>query len=244
MVELGLSVIIPAYNEANRITETLMDYYEFLSRTNMSFEIFVVLNGCRDNTLQIVQEFASKYPQIRYKNYPEAIGKGGAIIEGYRLAQGNLISFADADGSTKIEELYKLMQNMGNYDGVIGSRWLEDSNIIVPQPFIRRITSRGFNILVRLVLGLPYRDTQCGGKIFKRVVIESILPELRITNFAFDACMLYEVQRKQFKVKELPITWSDDQDTTLVLRKAIPGMLLAIIKARLSHSRFFRRVAK
>ncbi len=237
---IAVSIVIPACNEANRIARTLGDYHRFLSSSNISFEILVVLNDCRDNTLLIVQELASRYFEIKYKYFPEAIGKGGAILEGFKLAQGDLMAYVDADGSTSAKELYRLMQNIGDCDGIIGSRWLKGSNIVVPQPLARRVASRGFNFLVRLILGLHYKDTQCGGKVFRRGLIESIIPGPRITNFAFDACMLYEIKKRHFRIREFPITWSDDRDTTLVLRKAIPEMFMAILKTRLRDSYFGR----
>lgn len=225
------SIIIPAYNEEKRIEQTLISYTNFFKDKNS--EIFIVLNGCTDNTSLIVEKFSKKHPQVKYKNYPQKLGKGGAIIEGFKLVSGSIIAYTDADGSTKPEDLFNLTKKIENYDAVIGSRWLRDSVIIKKQNLIRIILGRAYNILVRLILNLPFKDTQCASKIFKRNAILTILPEIEVTNFSFDAALLYKLNRKGFKIKEEPIVWENKGGSTVKITKDVPKMLLAIIKIRL-----------
>ena len=130
-----LSVIIPAYNEENRIKETLISYLNFLKKKDIKFEVLVVLNGCVDNTLKVVKSINSK--NLRYKDYKEKLGKGGAILEGFKLAKGDYVGYVDADNATKADQMYSLFENIGNYDCVIGSRWMKGSKI-KKQPFIDR----------------------------------------------------------------------------------------------------------
>lgn len=228
---MDVSIIIPAYNEEDRIKETLLDYIKFFKSKKISFEICIILNGCVDNTLDVVKSVKAK--ELKYKNYDEAIGKGGALIEGFKLAKGDLIAYTDADDATKPWQLYHLINNVGTYDSVIGSRWMRGS-IVQKQPFIRRFFSRGFNLLVRLILNLQFYDTQCGAKVFKRDALYSILPNLKTTGWAFDVGLLYNLKRKGYSVKEVPISWEDRAGSSLKLRKAIPGMFVALLKLRFS----------
>ena len=232
-----LSVIVPAYNEAERIEATIDSYYHFFSLHDFRFELVVVLNGCRDDTLAIVGKFAKAHPGTRYVTFPKPLGKGGAIIEGFRLVSGRFVAYVDADGATRADELSRLLDNVGDYDGIMGSRWLPDSAVLVPQSLTRRIASRGFNLCARWILGLPFADTQCGSKIIKREVVTAIVDKLSTTNMAFDACMLYHIHRAGYRIKEFPIAWSDKGGSKVSLRKHAPGMLWALIRTRLAPAR-------
>lgn len=226
-----ISVIIPAHNEEGRIKETLLDYIEFFKSKGVNFEIYVILNGCMDNTLNVVKSIKSK--NLKYKDYKESIGKGGALIEGFKLAQGDLIAYTDADDATRPWQLYHLIENIGTYDSIIGSRWMRGS-IVQKQSFIRRFCSRGFNLLVRLFLNLQFYDTQCGAKVFKRKALYAVLESLNTKGWAFDVNILYYLKKMGYTIKEMPITWEDRVGSNLKLRKAIPGMFLALLKLRFS----------
>lgn len=228
-----LSIIIPAHNEEKRIKRTLVRYLNYFKDSG---EILVVLDGCEDSTPEIVQEIRNKYPSLRYKNIPQSIGKGGALTEGFRIVNGEIIAYVDADGATGPEELDRLIDAMGHSDGVLGSRWIRNSVVLKEQPLIRRFASRAFNILVRTLFLFPYKDTQCGAKIFKKGVVKSIVEELGITNFAFDVDLLYLIHKKGFKIKEVPTVWADQDSSTLDLKKVAPTMLAAVIRLRLKHS--------
>jgi len=223
-----LTILIPAYNEEQRIKATLSDYLDYFKEENI--EILVILNGCTDKTLEIVKSFNS--PKINYLNIPEAIGKGGAIVEGFKIAHGDLISYVDADNSTKPFFLDHLVKNLGTYDGVMGSRYLEGSNLLTKQPILRRIASRGFNVLTRILLNLKYLDTQAGAKVFKKEAIHSILPELDILGWGFDVNILYKLKQKGYKVQEVPIDWEEQGGSKLKMRNAIPGMFKTLLKIR------------
>lgn len=231
-----LSIIIPAYNEEKRISRTLKNYSKFFSKKMKDFEIIVVLNGCKDNTLQIVRSFENK--KIKYLDFKEAIGKGGAIVEGFKKAKGDLIGFVDADMATPPNSFYDLAKDVENYDGVIASRWIEGSKINIKQPLLKRIGSRGFNVLVRLLFNLKFKDTQCGAKLFKKHVIKNILNDLKITKWAFDINLLYAAKRKNYKIKEIPTEWNAVKASHFNLFKAIPEMFLGLLRLRLLYSRF------
>ena len=237
-----LSIIMPAYNEEKRIGRTLevySFYFESLRKDKiLDYEILVVINNTTDRTEEIVREIAGKNKRIIYLNLKPG-GKGFAVIEGFKDAlkrDNNLIGFVDADMATLPEDFYFLVKNIGNCGGIIASRYIKGS-VINPKPtFQRRITSRMFNMLVRSMFFIPYRDTQCGTKIFKRRALESILTSLSMSQWAFDVELIYNLRKKGFAVREMPTKWSDREYSKINFLKAGPWMGLAVIRLRLINS--------
>ena len=228
-----ISIVIPAYNEERRIEKTLIEYCTLFKDD----EIIVSLNVCNDGTLSIVQKYMSIFPNLKY--IESDIGaKGAAVLAGWRIAKGDLLGFVDADCSTKAIEFYSLMTNLGDNDGIIASRYMEGSEVSPKQSFGRTVISRIFNLGIKILLGLNYKDTQCGAKIFKREAILKILPDLKTTKWAFDVDLLYQLKRNTFKVCEHPTIWADAEYSTLNVSKAGPNMVLAIIRLRLLYSPF------
>lgn len=236
---MKLSLIIPAYNEEKRIKKTLEDYVNFLSKKlKKDFEILVIINNSTDNTLKIVQQLSKKYPQIKYINYPQKLGKGGALIKGFNIAKGDLIGFVDADCSTPPRAFYELVEKIKGYDGIIGSRWVKGAKITLRQPISRRIASRGFNLMVRTLLGINIKDTQCGNKVFRKEAIKKITPGLGITMWAFDIDLLYLMKKHKYKILEIPTEWHDVAQSKLDLKRTIPEMFLSLMRLRLIYSPF------
>lgn len=234
-----LSVVIPVHNGQEIIARTLEDYVSYFSgEYTQDFEILVIPNGCTDATCEIVREYTARYPQIVYRDFDSKIGKGGALIEGFKIAKGDILAFVDADGATGPGELHKLVDELEESDGVIGSRWVLGSKILVKQPLSRRVASRGFNLLVRLFFRLPFKDTQCGAKVFRKDAIDDVLPDLYITNFAFDIELLHRLNKKGYRVREVPIVWQDMEGSSLKVRRAVPTMFLAIVRLRILDSPF------
>ncbi len=217
-----LSIVIPAHNEAERIGKTLEEYLKVFKDA----EIIVVLNRCTDNTKEVVEKF-----DVKILEFKEKLGKGGAIIEGFKVARGEILAFADADGSTPPQEVLKVVKFAKEYGAAIGSRWLKESKILVKQPLSRRIASRAFNILVRLILGLKFKDTQCGCKAFKSEVIKDIIDIIKIKNYAFDVELLYLLKKKGVNIVEVPIMWMDKKGSKLKL-KDILEMFVSLFKIR------------
>ena len=203
-----------------------------------NFELIIIPNGCTDETEEMVKKLSQKYKQIKYKIIKKSVGKGEAIKQGFKIAEGNLIGFVDADNSAPPESFFRLLNNINNNDGVIGSRWIKGAEIELEQPLARRILSRIFNLLVRIIMGLHYHDTQCGCKLFKKEAIKSILPNLEYTKWSFDIELLYQMKRINAKIKEIPIKWADDSRTHLNIAKAPMQMFIALIKLRILYSPF------
>lgn len=233
-----LSIIIPAYNEEKRIRKTLDAYTNFFSKKfKDEFEILVVLDGCTDNTLDVVKEF-SKNSKVKYKNFAEKIGKGGAIVEGFKIAQGSLIGFVDADLATQPNSFYELIKKIDNNDGIIASRWVKGAKINIKQPLLKKIGSRGFNFLTMVLFGLNFKDTQCGAKLFKKKVIRNIINDLKITRWAFDVNLLYSAKRNNYRIIEVPTEWNAVKASHFNLFKATPEMGLSLLRLRLLYSPF------
>ncbi|MBI5872177.1 glycosyltransferase, partial [archaeon] len=193
---MKLSIIIPAHNEETRIGKTLEEYGKFLQdlkkKKKLDFEIIVVLNACKDNTVGIVKNAEKKYKEIRHLDFEQG-GKGFAVKEGFKEAlkgKAELIGFVDADMATRPDVYYELVKNIGDCDGVIGSRYISGSVLTPKQGFSRRMAGIVFNVPVRASFFMPYRDTQCGCKLFKREVIAKVLEQMSISGWAFDVDLL------------------------------------------------------
>lgn len=239
-----ISIIIPAYNEEKRIEETLEQNLKFFKNLKknkiLDFEIIVVVNGSKDKTIEIVKDFANKNKELKYLNLKRG-AKGYAVIEGFKEAlksDSNLIGFKDADMATKPEAFYELIKKIGNADGIIASRYLSGA-IINPKPTFERIfASRIFNLMIRIFLGLKFRDTQCGAKLFKRNALEKTIPKLTFSQLAFDVDILYTMRKLGFEIKEIPTTWSDEGYSKVNFASSGPWMALAIVRLRLINSHF------
>ena len=243
MNNIILSIIIPAYNEEKRIGFTLEEFGKFFEEKKKEkelkdFEIVVVLNACKDNTLNIVKEYKKKVKEIRFIEFEQG-GKGFAITEGFKNAlsrKNNLIGFVDADMATSPKDFYDLAKNINRYDGIIASRAVKGSKAEFTP--IRKITHRGFNFVVRSLLFLPYHDTQCGAKIFRRHVLEKIVNEIGTTKWAYDIDLLYKIKKNGFKIKEHPTIWKDKEGSKLKVIKTTIQMFLAVVRLRMIYSPF------
>ena len=208
------------------------------------FELVVVLNGCRDNTLGVVQQAAKEFPCIRALNYPDPIGKGGALIEGLKLAPlADLIGYVDADGATSPEALHGLLRKLDDTGAacVIGSRWLPESVLHQSQTQIRRFISRGFHSIVEAMFWMDIKDTQCPAKLLRREAAQSIHSQLCVADLAFDVNLIYSLIHAGFKVVEIPIEWTDKigSKVTQSLMRSSLVMFLSVLRLRLIYSPFY-----
>jgi len=241
-------LLIPAYNEEERIGPVLRDYAEYFRKNyDGEFRAVVVLNGCRDNTLGVVEEVAVEYQEIEPLNFPDPIGKGGALIDGFKKAaeaQAVLTGYVDADGATPPSAFHKLVKQCaaGEADCLIGSRWLPGAVLHQSQTRLRRIFSRGFHAIVGALFWMGIRDTQCPAKVVRREAVEEILESLRIADLAFDVNLLFSLKRAGFTVKEMPIEWTDKlgSKVTANLWRTSLVMFLSVVRLRLVYSPFYR----
>jgi len=234
----SLLLLIPAYNEERRIEPVLRDYARFFQENYSGrFQLVVVLNGCTDNTIGVVRRVAAEYPALlRALEFKEPINKGGALIEGLKLAAfGDLIGYVDADGATTPQAFLDLVRHIGDADCVVGSRWLPASVIHQAQTGNRRFASRGFHAIVQLLFRLNIHDTQCGAKVMKREVVEKIHPFLFIADMAFDINLLVAIKRAGYRIREVPTEWTDKAGSKVTLFRSSLTMLLSVIRIRLIY---------
>jgi glycosyltransferase involved in cell wall biosynthesis len=237
---MKISIIIPAYNEEKRIGDTLRAYGDFFNKTKIknkiNYEILVIINNTKDKTEDVVKIARKKNKNIKYLNFKRG-GKGFAIMEGFKDAlkrQNDFIGFVDADMATSPECFFKLVKNIKDYDGIIASRHIEGSKINLSLK--RKIISFSFNLIVRVLFFVNYKDTQCGAKLFRRTAIEKVLPLLGVTAWAFDVDLLYQTHKSGFKIKEWPTIWMEKTHSKIDLRKDSIKMLFAILQLRLLNS--------
>jgi glycosyltransferase involved in cell wall biosynthesis len=234
-------LLIPAYNEEARIEPVLREFAQYFQDHYLGkFSLVVVLNGCRDNTLGVVERVARDFPSIRAENFPEPIGKGGALIEGLRLAPAaDVIGYVDADGASPPRALHALVKLIGQADCVIGSRWLRGAVLHQAQTKLRRFTSRCFHLVVACFFpSMHIKDTQCPCKVLRRSVVEAIHASLRIADLAFDVNLLVSLKRAGFSILEVPTEWTDKigSKVTASLFRSSLTMFLSVLRIRLIYS--------
>ena len=231
-------LILPAYNESKRIAETLDAYCKHFYDSPNEIIFVVAINNTTDNTEEIVKEYEDKYFYLRHLTLPGK-GKGYAIIEGWKdvlkhAKEDDYIGFCDADNATPPESFETLINKLNenkDIDGVIGSRYIKGA--VVKKQTLRRIfVSRVFNFLVKRVLFLPYKDTQCGAKLFRFNPIYYVIHSIGNAEYAFDVELLYRLKKKKFKIKEIPVTWADKKYSKINLMEAGPKMAWAVLKLR------------
>jgi glycosyltransferase involved in cell wall biosynthesis len=216
ILEPTYSIVIPAYNEGSRLGPTLERVLAYVHAQRWDAEVIVVNDGSRDNTAEIIRAFAAKDPMLRLVENPGNRGKGYSVRNGMLSAHGGVVLFSDADLSSPIEEAPKLFAALSaGADIAIGSRWLRAETQTQRQPLHRQIFGRVFNLLLRLTLGLKFKDTQCGFKAFKQSAVQAIFPLQRIERWGFDPEILFLARKFGFKVQEVPVAWGHSGDTRI-----------------------------
>ncbi len=236
---MKLSIVIPAYNEEERLG-TMLDAYTgyFIPAYGDNVEMIVVVNGSRDHTESVARSYTESHSQARVIVEPAPIGKGGAIMLGAEHAHGDLIGFADADGSTPPEAFDDLAKHIGDAGAIISSRWIPGAVVDPPQKLSRRIVSRIFNCMVRTLFKVKIQDTQCGAKVVTHEAMHTVLPHLGLTRWAFDVDLLFKLRRAGYRIVEHPTVWHDVAGSKINIPRASLEMTLAIFRLRLLYSPF------
>jgi dolichyl-phosphate beta-glucosyltransferase len=210
------SVILPAYNESARIAGTLDRILAHASRRGWNVEVIVVSDGSSDDTAAIVRDYASQHAVLRLLENPGNRGKGYSVRNGMLHATGDILLFSDADLSSPIEEADKLFAAIAQgADIAMGSRWVDRRLQIRRQPLYRRLFGRIFNLALRVILGLQFKDTQCGFKAFTRRSAQAIFAQQKIERWGFDPELLYLARKFGFVVCEVPVAWSHREGTRI-----------------------------
>jgi glycosyltransferase involved in cell wall biosynthesis len=233
-------LLIPAYNEERRIGPVLPAYAEYFRRNyDGKFQLVVVLNNCRDNTMAVVQRVALDYPEVSAVDFPAPINKGGALIEGLKLApRADLIGYVDADGATQPKAFLDLVRHASEADCVIGSRWIPGAVLHQMQSGQRQFASRVFHFIVQILFRMNITDTQCGAKVLHRAAVEKVHADLCIADMAFDINLLYLLKRHGCTILEVPTEWTDKAGSKVALGRSSLTMLLSVIRLRWIYSPF------
>jgi len=233
---IHLSVVIPAYNEAERIGDTLKKIYEYFLTRDYRYEIIVVDDGSTDDTRRVVKKIAREIPFVRLLENGVNRGKGYSVKAGVVNSHGEIILFSDADLSTPIQEVDKLADWLGmGCDIAIGSRALPGSEILVRQPRPREFMGKVFNRLVQLLTISGIRDTQCGFKVFKKEAARVLFEKQTVWGFGFDVEILFIASKSGYRIKEIPIKWVNSPDSQVNIMKDSFTMLCDLVRIRIQY---------
>jgi dolichyl-phosphate beta-glucosyltransferase len=241
---ISLSVVVPAYNEEWRLPALLAaldrELDSILAEVEMRLvEVVVVDDGSTDRTSEIVQSFDGLGGRLTLLRLPTNRGKGAAVRAGMLAARGERVLMTDADMSTPLEDIVSLAAALDSgQDVALGSRALAESQVLVHQPLVREVMGKGFNVLLRLAARVPWRDTQCGFKLFRRETTRALFEAQRIEGFAFDAEICVRARRLGLKLAEVPVRWSNDPETHVRLVRSSLRMALDVLRvAAIARSR-------
>lgn len=233
-LSIYLSLIIPTYNEERRLPQTLESILKYLENQDYVYEIIISDDGSKDNTVNYVKSLPGYPDFIKVIELGKNIGKGWGIKNGVKLARGEYIIYSDADGSTPIEELEKLIAALDEgYDIAIASRALDVSN--VKSKWYRKIIGGVFNIIIKLFLFGDIKDTQCGFKLFKAECAKKIFEINRLSGFCFDVEVLFLAKKLNYKIKEVPICWHAVSGSKINLVTDSISMFLDLIKIKIFY---------
>jgi dolichyl-phosphate beta-glucosyltransferase len=227
-----LSLVIPAYNEEERLGDTLTKALDYFQMQPYASEIVVVDDGSQDRTAALVRD---AFPQVHLVSYCPNRGKGYAVKAGMLAASGEYRVFYDADGSTPVEEIDKLWPCFeAGADIVIGSRSLPESDVQVRQHIIRETTGRTFNLLVKIILGEPFVDTQCGFKAFTARSAQTVFSRQRLDGWSFDTELLFIAGRHGLRIDEVPILWRNSPRSRVRIVRDSARMFIELFRIRLN----------
>ena len=237
------SIVIPAYNESGRLPRTLRTVVDCVRSHDWNAEVIVVNDGSTDDTAAIVRRFAATSPEVRLLENPQNRGKGYSVRNGVTHALGDIILFTDADLSTPLDEAEALFAALARgADIAIGSRWMSRSHQTERQPLYRQFFGRCFNALTRVLMHLPFADTQCGFKAFTRSAALTVFPLQTIDRWGFDPELLFIAMWRGIHIEEVPVSWAHDTRTRIRYVKAGLQMLreLALVRWNAMLGRYGR----
>ena len=228
-----ITIVIPAYNEEKRITPTLKSIVSYFSDKKILHEIIVSDDGSSDNTVKIVTDLKTSYPQISVFSLNQNFGKGKAVREGMLRGKGDYILFMDADSSTSIEEFEKFIPLIyQSKDILIGTRKSKGARIVEHQPFLREFFGKGFAWFSNIITGAHVSDFTCGFKCFSRKAVNDIFKKAFIDDWSFDAEILFLARRMGYEIIEVPVVWKNDRATKVRLVRDILHSLRGLVRIR------------
>ncbi len=246
MAHPRLSIVVPAYNESARIGEALDRILSCIQSRDWDAEVLVVNDGSSDSTAAIVQQWMAHHERLHLVENDGNRGKGYSVRNGLLQAAGEIVMFTDADLSAPMEEAERLIQALeAGADVALGSRWLDKQKQTLHQPLYRRFFGRCFNGVTRTVMGLPFKDTQCGFKAFRRDAAQTIFRLQTIERWGFDPEILFIARKLGYRIVEVPVTWGHDERSRISYLKDGMKMLeeMAEIRANSVRGRYDQAIA-
>lgn len=230
---MHLSIIIPAYNEEQRLPKTLREIDKYLREKDYESEIVVVSDGSTDRTVEVVKDLIVEIKNLKILDFKENQGKGFGVQQGMLKARGEYRLFTDADNSTSIDQIETMWPWFKKgYDVVIGSRDIKGAVLDPPQPWQRRFTGEVFRLIRKIIIGLwKIEDTQCGFKGFTKKAVENIFPRCKIARFAFDPETLIIAKKLGYEIKEIPVYWRNDPESKVKFKWMV-NMGIDLLKIR------------
>jgi glycosyltransferase involved in cell wall biosynthesis len=241
-----LSIVIPAYNESARIEATLDRVMSCIETQAWDAEVLVVDDGSKDDTASMIKLWMERYPRLHLIQNPGNRGKGYSVRNGLLQAAGDVVMFTDADLSAPMEEAGLLLLAIeAGADVAIGSRWMDRTRQTIHQPLYRQFFGRCFNAITRGVMGLPFKDTQCGFKAFRREAAQIIFRLQRIERWGFDPEILFIARKLKYRIVEVPVTWGHDERSRMSYVKDGMKMLeeMAVIRYNSLAGRYDEDIA-
>lgn len=230
-----LSVVIPCYNEQERFKNGIEHFLNYLKKQKYKWEIVLVNDGSRDNTLTLIKQISATNPNLKIVSYKNNRGKGHAITKGVENAKGEIILFSDLDHAVPIqtiETFFKYFEK--NIPMVIGSRRVKGSKLIKRQHPLRELLGKGFTILVKLLIDFKIKDATCGFKAFNKKTAKEIFNKIKIFDWAFDAELLYLCKKYKIEYVQAPVSWTDVKGSKVSLSRDVLKSFLGLIKIRLN----------
>jgi hypothetical protein len=223
-----ISIVLPAYNEAGRLKKAVNKIEEYMASYN--YEIIIAEDGSTNGTARIAAEIARQDPKIKHLHSDKRLGKGRALTRAFEHASGDVLVYMDADLSTDLKHLKQLIDSIAieGYDVATGSRLMKESK--TERPFKRDFASRGYNFLVRLLLGSKLHDHQCGFKAFRRNAILEIVKQVKAKHWFWDTEVLVLAQRMGYRVKEFPVGWRQGIDTKVRFFRDVLYMFFQLLR--------------
>jgi len=238
LVQKKISIIIPAYNEEKRIGTVLEEISNYIQSNNLNWEIIVSIDG-NDKTEDLVRDFSNKFNFVKYDRKYGRNGKGNAIKRVLPYVNGDYVILMDADGSIKFNDIIKNLHYLNNYDAIIFDRYSNPNNYI---PLKRRIPSRGFNILLRILLNIKIRDTQCGFKVIKSDLLKKAFSNVSVTNTFFDVALIFYIELYGGRIIEIPVDYKHNDESKFNVISEIVGQGVSLFAFTIRHSRFYKYV--
>jgi dolichyl-phosphate beta-glucosyltransferase len=237
----AISIVIPAFEEEDRLGDSVRKILAFVEAEKLSAELVIVDDGSRDKTSEVGEKVCGEFPEIQSKviRYEQNRGKGFAVKTGLLAAQADIAVFSDADLSTPVEEIYKLIKPIrdGEYDVVFGSRALDRTLIGTHQPWRREQGGKVMNLIIRTMSGLKFFDTQCGFKAFNMKKFRPLLEVMTVDRFGFDVEFLFVAQYHGLRLKEIPVRWNNVEGSKVSVLRDTRRMISELSQIRRNAQR-------